>query len=76
MCCSPWGCKESDTTERLNGTELKEYLQSAYLKKKKHLIAYVHFSKASSSILLVPNYFLIGWYSGMRLSVLSQELKH
>ena len=18
MCCSPWGCKESDTTERLN----------------------------------------------------------
>ena len=22
MCCSPWGCKESDMTERLNGTEL------------------------------------------------------
>ena len=21
-CCSPWGHKESDTTERLNGTEL------------------------------------------------------
>ena len=21
VCCSPWGCKESDTTERLNGTE-------------------------------------------------------
>ena len=21
-CCSPWGCKESDTTERLKGTEL------------------------------------------------------
>ena len=21
-CCSPWGRKESDTTERLNGTEL------------------------------------------------------
>ena len=21
-CCYPWGCKESDTTERLNGTEL------------------------------------------------------
>ena len=20
-CCSPWGCKESDTTERLNWTE-------------------------------------------------------
>ena len=22
VCCSPWGCKESDTTERLNWTEL------------------------------------------------------
>ena len=22
MCCSPWGCKESDTTERLNWTEV------------------------------------------------------
>ena len=22
VCCSPWGCKESDTTERLNGAEL------------------------------------------------------
>ena len=22
-CCSPWGHKESDTTEPLNGTELK-----------------------------------------------------
>ena len=23
MCCSPWGPKELDTTERLNGTELR-----------------------------------------------------
>ena len=22
VCCSPWGCKESDTTERMNWTEL------------------------------------------------------
>ena len=22
MCCSPWGRKESDTTERMNSTEL------------------------------------------------------
>ena len=21
-CCSPWGCKELDVTERLNGSEL------------------------------------------------------
>ena len=24
VCCSPWGCKESDTTEQLNWTELNE----------------------------------------------------
>ena len=23
-CCSPWGCKESDTTEQLNRTELEK----------------------------------------------------
>ena len=23
MCCNSWGCKESDTTERLNSTEYK-----------------------------------------------------
>ena len=23
MCCSSWGCRESDMTERLNCTELK-----------------------------------------------------
>ena len=26
-CCSPWGCKESDTTERLNWTELTDRRQ-------------------------------------------------
>ena len=25
-CCSPWGCKESDTTEWLNWTELSWYM--------------------------------------------------
>ena len=24
-CCSSWGCKESDMTERLNGTELNKW---------------------------------------------------
>ena len=24
-CCSSWGCKESDMTEQLNGTELNRY---------------------------------------------------
>ena len=27
-CCSPWGCKESDTTERLNWTELMPLLKT------------------------------------------------
>ena len=25
-CCSPWGCKESDTTEQLNETEPHRYV--------------------------------------------------
>ena len=25
-CCSPWGCKESDTTEQLNRTELNSQM--------------------------------------------------
>ena len=28
-CCSPWGCKELDTTERLNWPELRELLRRA-----------------------------------------------
>ena len=27
VCCSPWGCKESDTTEQLNWTEFTESLE-------------------------------------------------
>ena len=27
-CCDPWGCKESDTTEQLNWTELMVYFHS------------------------------------------------
>ena len=26
MCCSPWGCKESDMTEQLNCSESSMYL--------------------------------------------------
>ena len=33
-CCDSWGCKESDTTERLNWTELKYITQ----KKKKEVV--------------------------------------
>ena len=31
VCCSPWGCKQSDTTERLNWTE--KYMPFSYFKK-------------------------------------------
>ena len=27
VCCSPWGCKDSDTTEGLNWTELRRFLR-------------------------------------------------
>ena len=26
VCCSPWGCKESDTTEQLNNNNLREFM--------------------------------------------------
>ena len=44
-CCSPWGCKESDTTERLNWTEsvLKQfdfYLHSVRLVRQSFLTGY------------------------------------
>ena len=34
-CCSPGGCKESNTTERLNWTELNEIYRTRIRKKKK-----------------------------------------
>ena len=36
-CCSSWGCKESDTTERLNSNKLLENLQSSFFKEALHL---------------------------------------
>ena len=32
-CCSPWGHKESDTTERLNSTELNTGIQESHDKR-------------------------------------------
>ena len=31
VCCDSWGCKESETTERLNQTELKLLFMSVSL---------------------------------------------
>jgi len=36
-CCSSWGCKESDTAERLNSNKLLENLQSSFFKEALHL---------------------------------------
>ena len=36
-CCGSWGCKESDTTERLNSNKLLENLQSSFFKEALHL---------------------------------------
>ena len=37
MCCSPWGHKESDTTEQLNRTELSYSLQRHMLNRFSHV---------------------------------------
>ena len=42
-CCSPWGCKERDTTERLNWTELIVW---------RWLCSNFHFSKTQCSVSL------------------------
>jgi len=35
VCCSPWGCKESDTTEQLNWTQLSATWEAHYTRKAK-----------------------------------------
>ena len=35
-CCRPWGCKESDTTERLNSNSIVSTLRSLGKKKLKY----------------------------------------
>ena len=64
MCCDSWGRKESETTERLNWTELKSYCHSIFsalmLTKKeqqyvklhgRHILKFYFFSQIPQSIL-------------------------
>ena len=39
-CCSPWGCKESDMTYRLNNNDIKESIRNKHqgLKYNKYLV--------------------------------------
>ena len=41
MCCCPWGCEESDTTEQLNGTELIDVLRKEIKEVKDKKISHV-----------------------------------
>ena len=53
VCCSTWGCKESDTTERLNWPETKAFLRgpfmalNAYIRERKSLISMIYTSSLS-----------------------------
>ena len=40
-CCSPWGCKESDTTEQLNWTETSQMKTSIYTDHSKYVDAFI-----------------------------------
>ena len=69
-CCSPWGHKESDTTEQLNNNTnlLKYYLyQNIQINKTDcH-----HLATWSSWTFLNPNYFKNGFPRGCYLTVLN-----
>ena len=49
-CCSPWGCKESDMTEQLNGIELNVIVFISFLP---HFL--VHFSSLMLKLNLSSN---------------------
>ena len=54
MCCSPWGCKELDMTERLNLTELKhivylDFCLSSFVNK-----IHIYLMQISSFLTLSP----------------------
>ena len=50
MCCSPWGRKELDTTDRLNRTELR--LVITVLPRSKHLL--ISLLQSPSAVTLEP----------------------
>ena len=39
MCCSPWGPKESDTTEQLNWTDLPDLMRRAFYEETEALVS-------------------------------------
>ena len=38
-CCSPWGCKESDTTERPNWTDLPDLMRRTFYEETEALVS-------------------------------------
>ena len=67
MCCSPWGCKESDTTERLNWITFNTFwnclllVHGAYFR---GLLAHVCRRKKAHKIYVKANLGLPWWLSG------------
>ena len=48
-CCSPWGCKESDTTERLNWTDLPDLMRRTFYEETEALVSWNNFFKIKHS---------------------------
>ena len=51
VCCSPWGCKESDTTQQLNNNK-----QEKNLKKNRHMYNWITFCTSETNTTLLINY--------------------
>ena len=44
-CCSPWGCKQSDTTEWLNWTDLPDLIRRTFYEETEALVSWNNFFK-------------------------------
>jgi len=53
VCCNPWGCKESDTTERLNWTELNSKILASWDQKWDDITVDVSYSQHLLKVLAV-----------------------
>ena len=58
-CCSPWGCKELEMTERLNWTELKQVISKD--RQKTILRVKIFFSKKELKYIITTQLFILRW---------------
>ena len=80
--CSPWDCKDSDTTERLNWTECSKFLSTVVFYS---ITLYLHHQTHPSwaSFLLWPSSFILSGgvsnclsFFPSRASLVAQRIKH